>query len=72
MSEPVTNLDLLVVQFVAHELRAHDFHYSDCVRLDWEYNSAAEDKINRMTNIELLSVLGEALHWYRDGGDIGL
>lgn len=39
---------------------------------DWHYRSDAEEKINRMTNVELLSVLENALRWRKDGGDIGL
>lgn len=65
-------LGRLVVDHVAEELKAADFHNGDTVHLDYHYVSKAEDKINRMTNVELLTQLGEALRWRRDGGDIGL
>lgn len=67
-----TTLDILVTEHRAMLLRARDFHNGDTVFDDWYYNSKAEDEVNRMTNVELLSALGEALRWYRDGGDIGL
>jgi hypothetical protein len=72
VSEPKVELDELVIQFIAHEIKARDFHSGDLLHLDWHYRSEAEDKINRMKNTELLDTLGRALRWYRDGGDIGL
>lgn len=62
----------LVVLFIAHELRSQDFHSGRYVQDLWMYRSGAEDRVNRMTNVELLNAAENALRWRRDGGDIGL
>jgi len=53
----------LLIQHVAKDLRAHDFHNrSDgWVGDEWHYREEAEKKIERMTRSEYTTVLGHAI-----------
>lgn len=47
--------------YLAHNLKQQDFHNGDTPHAEWWYFSEAENKINRMTNMELLDLIGELM-----------
>lgn len=46
-----------IIDHIAKDLRASDFHAGRGVEDDWHYKAEAEAKINAMTNVELMELL---------------